>query len=73
MTIGNDLEQRLDSWMQEDATLPDDLREVADRGHEVGALPALERDRFRNARCQSHPPPPDAIWPPRDAPAAPPR
>ncbi|MGD8487053.1 MAG: hypothetical protein PVH07_10485, partial [Chloroflexota bacterium] len=28
MTIGHDLEQRLESWMQEDATLPDDLREV---------------------------------------------
>jgi len=28
MTIGHDLEQHLDSWMQEDATLPDDLNEV---------------------------------------------
>ena len=28
MTIGRDLEHRLDSWMQEDAALPDDLREV---------------------------------------------
>jgi hypothetical protein len=28
MTIGHDLEHRLDSWMQEDASLPDDLAEV---------------------------------------------
>ncbi len=28
MTIGNDLEHRLDSWMQQDANLPDDLGEV---------------------------------------------
>jgi hypothetical protein len=28
MTIGPDLEHRLDSWMQEDASLPDDLAKV---------------------------------------------
>ena len=31
MTIGNDLEHLLDGWMQEDATLPDDLSEVLAR------------------------------------------
>ena len=41
MTIGNDLEQRLDSWMQEDATLPDDLREVLAR------LPETPQRRHR--------------------------
>ena len=31
MTIGSDLGHRLDSWMQEDASLPDDLPEVLAR------------------------------------------
>lgn len=41
MTIGSDLEQRLDSWMQEDATLPDDLREV------LAKLPQTPQRRHR--------------------------
>jgi hypothetical protein len=31
MTIGPDLERRLDAWMEQDATLPDDLAEVIAR------------------------------------------
>ena len=41
MTIGNDLERRLDSWMQEDATLPDDLSEV------LAKLPETPQRRHR--------------------------
>ena len=41
MTIGHDLEQRLDSWMQEDATLLDDLREV------LAKLPETPQRRHR--------------------------
>ena len=41
MTIGHDLEHRLDSWMQEDATLPDDLREV------LAKLPETPQRRHR--------------------------
>jgi len=41
MTIGNDLEQRLDDWMQEDAALPDDLREV------IAKLPETPQRRHR--------------------------
>ena len=41
MTIGHDLEQRLDRWMQEDATLPDDLREV------LAKLPETPQRRHR--------------------------
>lgn len=41
MTIGNDLEHRLDSWMQEDATLPDELGEV------LAKLPETPQRRHR--------------------------
>lgn len=41
MTIGRDLEHRLDSWMQEDASLPDDLAEV------LAKLPETPQQRHR--------------------------
>lgn len=41
MTIGNDLEHRLDTWMQEDAALPDDLAEV------MASLPETPQRRHR--------------------------
>jgi hypothetical protein len=55
MTIGHDLEHRLDGWMQEDATLPDDLAEV------LAKLPETPQRRHRWSFTQA-----DVIWRTRD-------
>ena len=51
MTIGHDLEHRLDSWMQEDASLPDDLTEV------LAMLPETPQQHHRWSSIRS-----DLTW-----------